>query len=268
MGQGIYPNLTQTLKTGSKSNAALKTWTAPERSDPFQHLCVPRCATLGSGLRFSLADPQALQALTSRNWLALIHPVLMILFVYPVTGATIRLGILARERRLQINPIAETVPIEHAQHGAWVTGGVLVAVLIGLSHSLVGAASDTVLLLGVVTLIGYLSLLRSRLIWQRLLAGSICWGALLTLGLQPAVERLSDQPWTGLFWQSHFWMGWILTGLLLSSTALQPLIGRSQRLRRWHVATNVVVALLLAMQAISGSRNLVISGLQTLHGAS
>ena len=60
----------------------------------------------------------------------------MVLFVYPVVGATIRLGILARERRLQINPIADTVPLEHAQHGAWVTGGVLVAILISLSTSL------------------------------------------------------------------------------------------------------------------------------------
>ena len=68
--------------------------------------------------------------------MGLLHPVLMILFVYPVVGATIRLGILAREKRLNINPIADTVPVEHAQHGAWVTGGVLVAVLIGLGHSL------------------------------------------------------------------------------------------------------------------------------------
>ena len=211
-----------------------------------------------------MTEAEALQNLSPHQWWGLIHPVLIILFVYPVTGATIRLGILARERRLELNRIADTVPLEHAQHGAWVTGGVLMAVLIGLSHSLVGAASGMVLLLGVVTLIGYLSLLRSRMIWQRLLAGSICWGALLTLGLQPAVERLSDQPWTGLFWQSHFWMGWILTGLLLSSTVFQPLIGRSQRLRRWHVVTNVLVALLLAMQAISGSRNLVISGLLSL----
>ena len=53
-----------------------------------------------------------------------------------MVGATIRLGILAREKRLKINPIADTVPLEHAQHGGWVTGGVLVAVLIGLGHSL------------------------------------------------------------------------------------------------------------------------------------
>ena len=211
-----------------------------------------------------MTEAEALQNLSLHQWWGLIHPVLIILFVYPVTGATIRLGILARERRLELNPIADTVPLEHAQHGAWVTGGVLVAVLIGLSHSLAAADLGLTLLLGFVVLIGYISLLRSRLIWQRLLAGAISWSGVLILGLQPTVERLSDQPWTGLFWQSHFWMGWILTGLLLSSTALQPLIGRSTRLRRWHVATNVLVALLLAMQAISGSRDLVISGLLTL----
>ena len=219
-------------------------------------------------MQLFLAEPEALQNLSPHQWWGLVHPVVMILFVYPVTGATIRLGILARERRLEINPIAETVPLEHAQHGAWVTGGVLVAVLIGLSHSLAGAGLGLTLLLGVVVLIGYVSLLRSRLIWQRLLAAAISWGGMLSLGLQPAVERLNDQPWTGLFWQSHFWMGWILTGLLLSSTAIQPLIGRSTRLRHWHVATNVLVALLLATQAISGSRDLVISGLLQLHGAS
>ena len=214
-----------------------------------------------------MAESEALQNLSSHQWWGLIHPVVMILFVYPVTGAMIRLGILARERRLEINPIAATVPLEHAQHGAWVTGGVLVAVLVGLSHSLADADIGLVLLSGFVVLIGYISLLRSRLIWQRLLAGAITWGGVLTLGLHPAVERLSDQPWTGLFWQSHFWMGWILTGLLLSSAVMQPLIGGSKRLRHWHVATNVVVALLLAMQAISGSRDLMISGL-LLHGAS
>jgi len=35
--------------------------------------------------------------MTPIEWFSLLHPVLMILFVYPVVGATIRLGILARE---------------------------------------------------------------------------------------------------------------------------------------------------------------------------
>ncbi|MCB4399392.1 DUF4079 domain-containing protein [Synechococcus sp. MU1625] len=201
-----------------------------------------------------------MQALTSHDWLGLIHPVLMILFVYPVVGATIRLGILAREKRLKINPIADTVPVEHAQHGAWVTGGVLVAVLIGLSHSLWNNHPLGLLLTGSAVLFSFRRLLSSRIVWQRLLWAAASAGGLLLLGLQPTVERFSDVPWSPLFWQSHFWMGLLLTGLLLSSTALQPLIGHSVTARRLHMSSNLLVALLLAMQAISGTRNLLLSG--------
>jgi hypothetical protein len=78
---------------------------------------------------------ESVSFLTSLNWLGLVHPVLMILFVYPVVGATIRLGILARERRLDLNPIAPTVPVEHADHGRWVTGGMVLAVLLAFFHN-------------------------------------------------------------------------------------------------------------------------------------
>ena len=212
----------------------------------------------GIRVAFFLADPQALQTLTSHDWLGLIHPVLMILFVYPVVGATIRLGILAREKRLKINPIAGTVPVEHAQHGAWVTGGVLVAVLIGLGHSLWSSHPLGLIVTGSAVLFSFGRLLATRLVWQRFLWAVASASGLLVLGLQPAVERFSDVPWSPLFWQSHFWMGMMLTALLLSSTALQPLIGASVIVRRIHISSNLLVALLLAMQAISGIRNLLL----------
>ena len=78
------------------------------------------------------------------DWLALLHPVLMILFVYPVVGATIRLGILVRERRLEINPLPPTVPVEHTDHGRWVTTGTVVAVLIALLWSFLDQAAPGV----------------------------------------------------------------------------------------------------------------------------
>ena len=198
------------------------------------------------------------QVLSLHDWMGLVRPVLMILFVYPVVGATIRLGILAREKRLKINPIADTVPVEHAQHGAWMTGGVLVAVLIGLSHSIWNSHPLGLIVTGSAVLFSFGRILATRLFWQRFLWAFASACGLLLLGLQPAVERLSDLPWNSLFWQSHFWMGMLLTALLLSSTALQPLIGHSVQARRIHISSNLLVALLLAMQAISGTRNLLL----------
>ena len=198
------------------------------------------------------------QVLSLHAWMGLLHPVLMILFVYPVVGATIRLGILAREKRLNLNPIADTVPVEHAQHGAWVTGGVLVSVLIGLGHSLWGSHPLGLMLTGSAVMFSFGRLLATRMVWQRFLWASASAAGLLLLGLQPAVERFSDVPWSPLFWQSHFWMGLLLTTLLLNSTSLHPFIGHSTCVRRIHISSNLLVALLLAMQAISGTRNLVL----------
>ena len=57
------------------------------------------------------------------DWFALLHPVLVILFVYPLMGATVRLGLLVREKRLGITKQPEPVPQEHADHGLWLTVG-------------------------------------------------------------------------------------------------------------------------------------------------
>ena len=48
-----------------------------------------------------------------------------------------------------------------------------------------------------------------------------------------------------------------LTGLLLLSMGLQADIGRKAGVRRLHVGVNGLAALLLATQAISGTRNLI-----------
>ena len=82
--------------------------------------------------------------MTAIDWFALLHPVLVVLFVYPVVGATIRLGILVRERRLDLNPIAATVPVEHVDHGRWVTTAMVVGVLVALAANLArGIASGS-----------------------------------------------------------------------------------------------------------------------------
>lgn len=207
--------------------------------------------------------------MTPIDWLSLLHPVLMILFVYPVVGATIRLGILVREKRLGITRQPDLVPVEHADHGAWLTLGVVVAVLIALVVSFVGHALDPgasftggglrlgVLLLGAAgTAAALLGLLRSRRASLRFGFCWITWAGLLALGSQPEIWRVSDNPLTGGFWSSHYWSGVLLCGLLLGTTAARPEIIRRPAWRRLHLALNLLMTVLLAVQAISGSRDL------------
>ena len=168
--------------------------------------------------------------MTPIDWFALLHPVLVILFVYPVVGATIRLGILVRERRLGITKQLPAVSREHSDHGLWVTAGVVVAVLIAL--------------------------LRVKQPLLRASFTGLTWVGLLGLGSQPEIWRLSDNPFSGAFWSSHYWSGVLLTGLLLFNLAARPEITKHLRWRRLHVASNVLIMVLLAVQAITGSRDL------------
>ena len=207
--------------------------------------------------------------MTALDWLALLHPALMILFVYPVVGATIRLGILVRERRLEINPLPPTVPVEHTDHGRWVTTGTVVAVLIALLWSFLerqGAGLPVaggnerllrLLALGGISLAACLALWRLRRPGRRAVAALVAWGGLLLLGLQPEVWRLADSPLQPAFWASHFWSGWLLIGLLLFAMAAAPEIAHRPALRRLHVAAAFLMAVLLAVQAITGCRDLV-----------
>jgi hypothetical protein len=199
--------------------------------------------------------------MTAIQWGALLHPVLMILFVYPVVGATIRLGILVRENRLGITQQPDLVPIEHADHGRWLTTGTVLAVLLALLWSFAKAGLTPVqglplLAVAAGCLGSVLALWRVRRAGLRAAFALLAWLALLALGLQPSVWRLSDNPLDPAFWQSHFWAGWLLCGLLLLSTAARPELQRSLPWRRLHMASGLLMALLLAVQAISGCRDL------------
>ncbi|MBJ7492669.1 MAG: DUF4079 domain-containing protein [Synechococcales cyanobacterium SupBloom_Metag_052] len=203
------------------------------------------------------------------DWLALLHPVLIILFVYPVVGATIRLGILARERRLKINPLPPSVGIEHGDHGRWLTGGVVLAVLIALDYSFINRFLDRgtpfaggaarlglLLLVSAGTLLAYAALWFVKKASLRASFSLLTWAGLLGLGSQKEIWRLADNPLTGEFWGSHYWAGVLLTGLLLFSVAARAEVLRSMRMRRLHVTANVLVAVLLAVVAITGTRDL------------
>ena len=207
--------------------------------------------------------------MTGIDWLSLVHPALVILFVYPVIGATVHLGILVRERRLGITQQPARVTAEHSDHGRWLTAGVVVAVLIALGYSFVsrfsaepaafagGVARLALLcLVAAGALVSLVALWRVRRPLWRATFALLCWAGLLGLGSQGEIWRLSDNPLTGAFWASHYWAGMLLTGLLLGTTAARPEIQRSLRLRRLHISAAVLIGLLLAVMAITGCRDL------------
>ena len=213
----------------------------------------------------------ASEGLGATDWVRLIHPVLMILFVYPVVGATIRLGTLARERRLEINPLPPSVGVEHAEHGRWAATVSVVSVLIALLATAIRPlAADVPSVLGDPTvwpwrvlvsaaaLAGCLALWRVRRPFQRAASALLCWAALGWLVSRPQAWSLGDDPLAGAFWRSHGWSGLLLCGLLLFAMAARAEILRSMAMRRLHVAAGVLVALLLAVLAITGCRDLLV----------
>lgn len=210
------------------------------------------------------------RALSADDWLLLLHPALMILFVYPVVGATIRLGILVRERRLDLNPIAATVPAEHVDHGRWVATGAMVASLLALAANLARskASGESIgdglwapgLALAALALGGCLALWRVRGARARALSALLSIAGLALLALQPPLWFRGVSPWNRL-WGSHTWGGLLLIALLLFAMAAAPEIRSRPTWRRLHTAAAFVTALLLAVQAISGSRDLLVLGL-------
>jgi hypothetical protein len=207
--------------------------------------------------------------MTALAWFSLLHPLLVILFVFPVVGATVRLGILVREHRLGITQQPAPVPREHVDHGRWLTAAVVVAVLIALVYSFsakalsaetsfAGGASRFALLMlaAAGTLGALLALLQVKQASLRASFSLITWAGLLGLGSQSEIWRVSDNPFSGAFWGSHYWGGVLLTGLLLLNLAARPEITRQLRWRRLHVTSNILILLLLAVQAISGCRDL------------
>ena len=220
--------------------------------------------------------------MTTTAWFTLLHPLLVILFVYPVVGATVRLGLQVRERRLGNSKQPVTSGAQHSRHGRWLTSGVVLAVLIAFLYSFIKrfAADPAAFHGGSVRLIELLlaagGCLASLIaLWQarrplwRASFALLCWGGLLGLGSQHEIWRMADNPFSGDFWTSHYWQGVLLSGLMLWTTAAQPEIQRSLRLRRLHVSAAVLSGVLLVVLAITGSKTLLFlaSELGLAHGS-
>ncbi len=201
------------------------------------------------------------------DWLWLLHPVLAVVVIYPLVGMVVRLGIQARQRRLGQSKLPVTSGRDHADLGRWLTGSVVFAVLVALVVVILtkvpfadfAGGTTRLLLLALVTgvtAVAFIAFWRARLPVYRACFALLCWAGLIGLGLQPEVWRLGDNPLEPAFWQSHFWGGIGLCGLLLFAMAAKPETQRSLRWRRLHVSASVLAAVVLLAQGISGPRDL------------
>ena len=208
-----------------------------------------------------------MRAVTTIDWLWILHPALAVVLVYPLIGMVVRLAWQTRQRRLAQQKHPPTVGRDHSELGRWLAVAVVLLVLLALTVVIitkvpiadfaggVGRASQLcIVLLGTVT--SLVALWRSKAAALRISFSVITWIGVLTLGAQPEVWRLSDDPLSPAFWQSHYWAGVAVTGLMLFSLAARPEILRDLRLRRLHVTASVLAAVLFLMQGITGTRDL------------
>ena len=205
--------------------------------------------------------------MTITDWLWILHPALAVVLIYPLIGMVVSLAWQTRQRRVAQVKHPPMVGRDHSDLGRWLAAGVVLLVLIALTVAIatkappadfsggVGRAIQlSIVLLG--TGASMVALLRSKAAALRLSFSLITWMGVLTLGAQPEVWRLSDDPLSPAFWQSHYWSGVAVTGLMLFSLAARPEILRDLRLRRLHVTASVLAALLFVMQGITGTRDL------------
>ena len=213
-------------------------------------------------LSVGLVSPMALV-----DWIWIVHPVLAVVLIYPLTGIVIRLAMQTRSRRLKTAKPPPTVGRDHSDLGRWLAAGVVGVVIVALIVAIATHApldqfqggfqrACTLLLVLVGTLLSVWALWIAKAPGLRLAFALITWAGVLGLGAQPEVWRLSDNPFLSGFWQSHYWSGVAVVGLMLFSLAARPEILRDLRLRRLHVTANVLAALLFVAQGITGTRDL------------
>ena len=196
------------------------------------------------------------------DWLFLIHPVLAVVLIYPLLGVVVRLGLQTRQRRIDKAKLPPSIGLEHNQLGQWLAAGVVTLVLIALAVVIsTKPTTDSsrqlpLLLAWLGTAASLVALWRVQSAGLRLSFALITWSGLFALGAQPEVFRLSDNPFEAAFWQSHYWGGVLVSGLMLFNLAAWPEIQRHLSWRRLHISANVLAAVLFLSQGISGSRDL------------
>ena len=205
--------------------------------------------------------------MTALDWLWILHPALAVVVVYPLLGVVMRLAWQTRQRRVAKQKHPPTVGRDHSDAGRWLAAAVVLLVLIALTVSIASrapladfpggfrrAAQLLIVLLG--TSASLIALWRCQAAVFRFSFGLLTFIGVLTLGAQTEVWRVSDDLFSSGFWQSHYWAGVGVTGLMLWSLSVRPEILRDLRFRRLHVTASILAVVLFLVQGVTGTRDL------------
>jgi hypothetical protein len=208
--------------------------------------------------------------MTTSDYIALLHPVLAIFFVFPLIGMVSNFAWQTRQRRVQTaadgkSKIPPVVGPSHVRLGRWLGSSVVGVALIGLAYAIFSKILKNqtwtseplrvgfVVAIFVATIVSLVFLLMaSQKLWRGVFATLTGMGLIL-LGCQPEVFR------RGFEWYvSHYYYGIAAALLMIFSLAIAHDIyqDRSNRWRTIHVVLNCVALLLFLGQAFTGTRDL------------
>lgn len=205
-----------------------------------------------------------------KDTLALLHPTIAIVFVFPLIGIVINYSWLTRQRRLEAlagekSKIPPNVGSQHLKIGYWLSCSVVGVALLGMAFPIISKmiARDVlakepfrvvfVAILFAVTIAAMVFLIRSNTKIGKGTFATLSGMGLVILGSQPEIFR-RDSEW--MF--SHYYYGIASALLMIFSVAIVQDIykDRQNRWRKAHILLNILASLLFIGQGMTGARDL------------
>ncbi|MEG3840288.1 DUF4079 domain-containing protein [Microcoleus sp. herbarium14] len=205
-----------------------------------------------------------------QDTLALLHPAIAIIVVFPLIGIVLNRALLTRQRRLQVadgekSKIPPVVGSEHVAIGNWLSRSVVGVALLGMAYPIFSKmlANDTLtkepfrvffaIAIFLLTIASFTLLFKARVkLWRGIFATFTGMG-LIILGFQPEIYR-RDNEW----FVSHYYYGITAALLMVFSVAIVQDIYQDKK-NRWrtvHIILNCLALLLFIGQGMTGTRDL------------
>lgn len=205
-----------------------------------------------------------------KDFMALLHPILAVVIVFPMLGVVLNMGWQTMQRRKQVaidtkSKIPPVVGAEHVKAGRILSGSVVGVTLLGLAYPIfehiwseqVWSKNSFqvifIVLMFVATVASLVMLYRATpALWRGIFA-TLTGTGLVILGTQDGVYRRTNE-W---YW-SHYYIGITAALIMVFSLAIIEDIykDRSNRWRTIHVILNSIAVLLFLGQGMTGTRDL------------